>query len=153
MPNTNSTYYTNQIGSNGDTRSKTYPRAQNPRLVRVPIDLAGTESANDTHTILRMKVGQYIIPGESYVTTEDAGTTLTANIGDSTDVDRYAVGINLATEGKVEFCSTTTLPAGELTPFAITEATQDVQLEIATTGTPAAAQVTVYLAIMDELAE
>ena len=146
---TGSTYYTNQVGSNGDSKVKTYPAAQNFRLIRIRRDLDGTESANDTFDVLKLKEGQVVIPGMSYVTSDDAGTTLTMDIGDASDADRYADGINLAAAaGKVDFCSSA-IPAGEDTPHAATSATADVIATIATSGTPSAASLVFYIAVAD----
>jgi len=147
---TDATYYTNQVGSNGDSRVKTYPTAANIRMVRIRRDLAGTESALDTFNLYRLKVGQTVIPGLSYVSHDDGGTTLTLDIGDSTDGDRYANGIDIAAAAdQTSFCDGA-IPAGEDTPFAATEALQDVVVTIATSGTPSAASCVFYLAIADE---
>jgi len=150
---TDATYYTNQVGgTNGDSRVKTYPRAQNYRMVRIRRDLAGTESALDTFNLFKLSVGQTLIPGLSFVVHDDAGTTLTLDIGDSTDGDRYANGIDLAAAaGKTEF--TSIAAAGEDTPFQATSALEDVVVTIATSGTPAAASCVFYLAIIDEYSE
>jgi hypothetical protein len=136
---TDATYYTNQVGgTNGDTRVKTYPRAQNYRMVRIRRDLAGTESATDTFNLFKMKV---------------AGTTLTIDIGDGTTGDLYANGVDLAAAAGISNFCDPVIPAGEDTPTAATSATSDVVVTIATSGTPAAASVVFYLAIVDEYSE
>jgi hypothetical protein len=152
---TASTYYTNQVGgTNGDTRSKTYPRVQTPRYIRIRRDLAGSgEPANDWFNIYKLKVGQTIIPGMSYCTHDSGGTTLTLNVGDSTDPDRYASGIVLSGSTGLDWFCDSAIPAGEDTPHVATAATEDVRVTIASTGTPAAASVVFYLAVMDEYAE
>ena len=149
---TDASYYTNQVGSNGDTRLKTAPRAQDGRYIRIRRDLAGTESAADTFNLYKGKVGQSIIPGLSFITHDDAGTTLTIDIGDSSDTDRYANGADLAAAGQTNFCDPA-IPAGEDTPHAITSDTEDVIVTIATSGTPAAASVVFYLYVIDDYAE
>ena len=150
---TDATYYTNQVGgTNGDTRGKTYPRAQNYRTLRVRRDLAGTESATDTFNLYKLKVGQTLIPGLSWVSTDTGGTTLTLDIGDSADADGYANGMDISTAGKVNFCDPA-IPAYEDAPHVATAATEDVVVTIATSGTPAAASVVFYLTIIDEYAE
>ncbi len=149
---TDAAYYIAQTGSNGDSRTKTYPRVQNKRTIRVRRDLAGTESALDTFNLYKLKVGQTLIPGESWISHDDAGTTLTLDIGDSADADRYANGVDLGSAGHSSFCAPA-IPAGEDTPFAATAATEDVVVTIATSGTPAAASVVFYLTIADEYSE
>ena len=154
MAATDSTYYTNQVGAAGSTRHKTTPRAQNYRTLRIRKDLDAGEVATDTFNLFRLKVGQTLIPGLSYVTTDDAGTTLTIDIGDSVDADGYANGMDLAsaTVRKVNFCDPA-IPAYEDAPHVATAATEDVVVTIATSGTPAAASVVFYLTIIDEYAE
>lgn len=149
---TDAAYYTDQVGSNGDTRVKTYPRAQNYRTVRIRRDLAGTESASDTFNLIKLKKGQTLVPGLSHVVCTDAGTTLTIDIGDAGDADRYSNGLNLATAGFHNFCEPA-MPAGESTPYKVEEDNSDVVVTIATSGTPAAAEVVFYLSIIDEYSE
>ena len=153
MAATDATYYTKQVGgTNGDTRGKTYPRAQNYRTLRIRKDLDAGEVATDTFNLYKLKVGQTLIPGLSYVTTDSAGSTLTIDIGDDTDANGYADGMNLATAGKVNFCDPA-IPAYEDAPHVATAATEDVIVTIASSTSPTAASVVFYLTIIDEYAE
>lgn len=145
--------YTNQIGSNGDTIVKTYNRFQDIKIVPIRRDLAGTESASDTFNLYRLKVGQTLIPALSYISHDDAGTTLTLDIGDAGDADRYSNGVDLAAAAGVSNFCDPAIPAGEDSKYAVEEANQDVVVTIATSGTPAAASVVFYLAISDEYEE
>ena len=151
---TDATYYTNQIGGAlGDTRVKTYPRAQAYREYRIRRDLLGTESAADTFRIFKLKVGQTLVPGKCHITNDDGGTTLTMDVGDSTTADRYANGMDLgAGAGQINFCDPA-IPVGEDTPFQATSALSDVLVTIATSGTPSAASVVFYLTVIDEYSE
>ncbi len=153
MAATDATYYTNQVGgTNGDTRGKTYPRAQNYRTLRIRKDLDAGEVATDTFNLYKLKVGQTLIPGLSYVTTDSAGSTLTIDIGDDTDANGYADGMDLATAGKVNFCDPA-IPAYEDAPHVATATTEDVIVTIASSASPTAASVVFYLTIIDEYAE
>lgn len=151
---TDSQYYTDQVGgSNGDTRVKTYPRAQDLRIVRIRRDLTGTESASDTFNLFKMKKGQVLVPGASWITHDDAGTTLTIDIGDAGDADRYADGADLASAAGLTQFVDSAIPDGEDNPYEVEEDNVDVVVTIATSGTPAAASVVFYLAILDQYQE
>ena len=139
---TDSTFYTNQLGDQttnpGGSTVKTYPKAGSstvlPPIVR---DLAGTESAADTFFLARLCT----------VTHDDAGTTLTLDIGDSVDPDRYGDGIDLAAAAGTERFTDAAIPDSMLNPYDIVEATQDVIVTIKTSGTPNAADVIFNLVI------
>jgi len=152
MAATDATYYTNQVGTAGATRHSSIPRAQNYRTIRIRKDLDAGEVATDTFNLYKLKVGQTLIPGLSYVTTDSAGSTLTIDIGDDTDPNGYADGMNLATAGKVNFCDPA-IPAYEDAPHVATAATEDVIVTIASSTSPTAASVVFYLTIIDEYAE
>jgi hypothetical protein len=82
--------------------------------------LLGTEAANDTIQLFDLPAGSVIIPALCWVTCADPGTTLTLDIGDAADPDRYADGIVLSAGGNVNFASTLPVPAGITTPFCPT---------------------------------
>lgn len=145
---TDATFYTNQVGSSGDSVVNTYPKAgtltELPPIVR---NLAGTESAADTFYIARLLPGQRLRPDLCTVTHDDAGTTLTIDIGDSADPDRYGDGVDLAAAAGTERFTDAAIPDAIPNPHTITEATRDILVTIATSGTPAAADVVFNLVI------
>lgn len=97
-----------------------------PLHQRVSYTLLGTEVANDTIQLFDLPAGAVIVPQDSDVTCLDPGTTLTLDIGDAADTDRYADGIVMSAGGIVNFCATagTTIPAAVVTPFAPTVTTR-----------------------------
>ena len=145
---TDSQFYTDQTGTAGDTVVKTYPKAgtitELPPIVR---DLDATEAAADTFYIARLLPGQRLRPDLCTVTHDDAGTTLTIDIGDDTDPDRYGDGVNLAAAAGTERFTDAAIPDAVPNPHTITEDTQDILVTIATSGTPAAADVVFNLVV------
>jgi hypothetical protein len=129
---TDATYYTNQVGTAGESGWATAPKAQNIYYVRIPYVLAGTEAAADTLNLFRACKGWKLIPELSKIIHDDCGTTLTIDIGDATDPDRYADGVDLAADDSPsEFC-TPAIPDAVPNPFAITDALKDIVVTIAT---------------------
>jgi len=145
---TAATYYTNQIGSNGDTRLKTSPSAQHYRVYRIRRDFDASELTTDTFKLFKLKVGQVVLPGQSWITHDSVAATSDIDIGDTTDVNRYADGLDLSAAGQTNFCDPA-IPAGEDTPFAATAALSDVIVTVNTATTPAAGSVVFYLAVAD----
>ena len=89
--------------------------------------LLGTEAANDTLQLLDLPIGCELVPQLSTVICADPGTTLTLDIGDSGDADRYADGIVLSAGGIVNFASAT-VPAAVATPYLVSTLTRVVAL-------------------------
>lgn len=114
-----------------------------PLVETISYLLATTEAANDTIQLFDLPAGCVIIPQLSSVTCADPGTTLTLDIGDATDPDRYADGIVLSAGGNVNFASGT-LPAAVVTPYLPT-ATSRVIATVASANTLSA--VTLYFSI------
>lgn len=78
-----------------------------------------TWTANDTIQLCDLPVGAVVIPQLSHLNSNALGTTLTFNVGDAGDVDRYAAGISKSAGGQVGFGSTTTQPAAAIAPYRI----------------------------------
>lgn len=73
-------------------------------------------AAADTIEITDIPAEGVVVPQLSHVTcSADPGTTLTMDIGDAADTDRYADGINLGSGGQVAFTSGT-MPAAATVP-------------------------------------
>lgn len=86
--------------------------------------LAGTEAAADIIKLFDLPPGGEIVPELSLVTcSADPGTTLTLNVGDIADVDRYAAGIVLSAGGQVAFTNTA-IPAAVGTKYGPTAETE-----------------------------
>lgn len=88
------------------------------------VTLTGATAANDILEIIpeqQVPVGAVVVPQLSSVQcSADPGTTLTLDVGDAGNTDRYADGIVLSSGGLVNFCSTG-VPEAAVTPYRITE--------------------------------
>jgi len=81
--------------------------------------LAGSEAANDVLYLAKLPSGAMVIPSLSSVYCPDPGTTLTLDVGDEADADRYADAIVLSAGGSVKFDSV--LPVAAITaPYRLT---------------------------------
>lgn len=109
-----------------------------PLIETVSYTLTGSEAANDTIQLMDLPVGAVVIPDLCSVTSADPGTTLTLDIGDAADVDRYADDIVLNAGGRVGFNSTLPVPAGITTPY-LTVATSRVFATVKTAAALTAA--------------
>jgi hypothetical protein len=111
MATFNTTIYSAQIGTAGASANaaSTFPFAKNAfgklRIVQIPYALAGTEAANDFINLTLLKPGDRVLAGYSKIICEDPGTTLTMQIGDASNADRYAGTLVLSSGGSVEFSS------------------------------------------------
>jgi len=88
------------------------------------VTVPSTLAANDILEIIPpalIPVGAVLVPQLCSVTSADPGTTLTLDIGDAANPDRYADGIVLSAGGIVGFCSALPVPAGVAAPFRLTE--------------------------------
>lgn len=111
-------------------------------LATVSYTLLGTEAANDTIQLFDLPAGAEIVPQLSHATCADPGTTLTLDIGDAGNTDRYADGIVLNSGGQVAFCSAT-LPEAVVTPYLASENLR-VYATVATANTLTANVVIVF---------
>jgi len=97
------------------------------RFYNVEVALTSGVSANDTFQLFDLPPGYVIVPELSKITASgDPGTTLTIDVGDSGDADRYCDGANLgalSAAGVVEFLAPA-IPAAVLTPYRPTETTR-----------------------------
>ena len=93
------------------------------RYAIATLTLSSSMAANDTFDVCPdLPAGARILPQLSkFVCHADPGTTLTIDIGDSTDADRYCDGAVLSSGGIVEFC-TSAIPAAVSTPVKLTSA-------------------------------
>lgn len=112
------------------------------------VPLTTDNAALDVIELLELPLGAMPIPELSYAQVTDDATSgaLTANFGDAVDPDRYAVGINLASVGRVEFMSGT-LPDAFTNRHKVTAETKLVTMTLATfTATIEAGALRVVLA-------
>lgn len=95
------------------------------------------QAANDTINLAILPAGCRVIPELSYIRRDDAAAaTLTIDVGDAGDTDRYSDGFNAAAAGSQNF-TTPAVPDGAINPYTTTADTVIVA-KIATIGTPAA---------------
>jgi len=84
------------------------------------VTLPAGVAANDTFQLIDLPPGAVIVPELcSIAASGDPGTTLTIDVGDSADVDRYCDGANLgglSAAGIVAFTAPA-LPAAVMTPY------------------------------------
>jgi len=68
------------------------------QFARIEVPLTTDNAANDVITLIELPEGAIVIPELSKVLVSDdfSSGAVTVDIGDETDVDRYADGINLA---------------------------------------------------------
>lgn len=93
-------------------------------LATASVTLTSATAAADIIQIVPpelIPVGAVVVPQLCSVTSADPGTTLTLDIGDAADADRYADGIVLSAGGQVGFCSALPNPASVAAPFRLTE--------------------------------
>jgi hypothetical protein len=67
----------------------------------------GNTAATDILRIVKLPKGAIVVPGASFVDTEDCGTDITLTVGDeiTPDVDKYSTALSLATAGRIAFVS------------------------------------------------
>lgn len=96
-----------------------------------------TQAANDTINLAIVPAGCVVIPLKSFIIRDGAAAaTLTIDVGDSGDADRYADGFDAAAAG-IGIFTTPAVPDGAINPYTLTADTVIVA-KIATIGTPAA---------------
>jgi hypothetical protein len=110
------------------------------RFYNVEVLTTTGTAANDTFQLFDLPPGCVIVPELSKITASgDPGTTLTIDVGDSGDPDRYCDGANLgalSAAGVVEFLAPA-IPAAVLTAYRPTETTR-IYATAATAGTVSA---------------
>ena len=93
----------------------------------------GSEATNDTFGLCYLPKGAVVARGLSSVTSIDPGTTLTLDIGTSSNTDLYADGIVLSAGGTISFGST--LPLVADVPFVATTDNTPIVVTLASAGT------------------
>ena len=143
---TDSQFYTDQVGTAGDTVVASYPKAgTTTELPPIPRNFAGSETAADVFNLARLLPGQRLRPDLCTVTHADIGST-TINIGDSVDPDRYGDGVDLGSAVGTERFTDPAVPSAMTSPFTITEDTQDIIVQVAG-GTASSGAVVFHLVI------
>jgi hypothetical protein len=107
------------------------------------VTLPAGVTANDTFQLIDLPPGAVIVPELCRILASgDPGTTLTIDVGDSADIDRYCDGANLgalSAAGVVMFTDPA-MPAAALTPYRSSDVSR-VYATAATAGTVTAATV------------
>ncbi len=123
---TDTTLYTNQVAGAADaserpTRNRINATGGTLKCLLASYTTTGSEAANDTFNLCRLPKGAIVSRGNSFVSCVDPGTTLTLDIGTSSNADVYADGIVLSSGGTVGFGDTVAGTAGDLAPAATTD--------------------------------
>ncbi len=120
------------------------------QFLSVKVPITTDNAALDVIELFELPENAVVFPELSFVLVTDDATSgaLTLDIGDATDPDRYADGINAATAGKIEFTSvaSTTVPSALHTKYKTTGTTNLVTLTLATfTATIEAGEIIVVI--------
>jgi hypothetical protein len=123
------------------------------KIAAIDIALTAEDVAGTVINAFQLPPGAIVLPALSCIVVDDAfgATALTVDIGDLTDPDRYADGVDVLALGKKEFVHGTVVPDAVLNPLKVAATgdstdTSVVRFKIATSTTPAAGHCTVYLA-------
>lgn len=112
--------------------------------------LVGTEAANDTITLGYLPTGACILPQLSYLTRRsDPGTTLTLDVGYTTDADYFADGVVCDAAGTSVF-TTPAVPGQVSAPVTFTAPTAIIVTVAAATSPTANAVLEFLVAFIDE---
>lgn len=87
---------------NGDNRVDGRLLAGKVRQCNATITVAGTEVTNDVIEVVTLPTGALINLAESYIVTEDLGTTFTVGV-DTSGGGALAASLDLSSAGKVDF--------------------------------------------------
>jgi len=93
-------------------------------IATASVTIPDTLAVNDILEIIPpelIPVGAVVVPQLCSCTSPDPGTTLTIDVGDAVDPDRYADGIVLSNGLQVGFCSALPIPDAVANPFRLTE--------------------------------
>lgn len=125
---TDTTLYTNQVAGAADaserpTRNPANATGGTLKCLLASYTTTGLEAANDTFNLCRLPKGAIVSRASSAVSCVDPGTTLTLDIGTSSNADVYADGIVLSSGGTIAFGSAVAGTAGDLAPSATTDNT------------------------------
>lgn len=113
-------------------------------LITVPASIANAE----TIAVRELEVGTTIIPSLSSIVSDGAATGVSVILGDVTDPNRYVLTEDISAAGRTEFIHSAALPAGESTPYKVTETDKVLLLTTAGFTTwPAGSELTLNLAI------
>jgi hypothetical protein len=100
MATWNTPLYTSQIPAAGASEAVNYPLAKiargKLRIVRAVYTLVNTEAANDLIQLTMLQPGDRVLPEYSKIVSENPGTTLTLQIGDSVTANRYSGTLTLS---------------------------------------------------------
>lgn len=142
---TDTTLYTSQNAAISDaserpTRNPTNATGGTLKSLIASYTTTGSEAANDTFNLCILPKGAVVSRGLSTVSCVDPGTTLTLDIGTSSNADVYADGIVLSSGGTIAFGSAVAGTAADLAPSATTDDTP-VIVTIASANTVTASTV------------
>jgi hypothetical protein len=123
---TDTSLYTAQAAAflDGSERpSRTQNVGGTVKILRAQYTTTGSEAANDTFNLCYLPKGASVLRSLSAVSCVDPGTTLTLDIGTSSNADVYADGIVLSSGGTIGFGSAVAGTAADLAPATTTDNT------------------------------
>lgn len=147
---TDTSLYTAQVSGAADaserpTRTPANLNGGTLKCLMATYTTTGSEAGNDTFNLCRLPKGAVVSRGNSFVSCVDPGTTLTLDIGTSSNADVYADGIVLSSGGTIGFGSAVAGTAGDLAP-AVTTDNQTVIVTVASAST-VTADVVLYFTV------
>ncbi|MEI6278304.1 MAG: hypothetical protein WCQ16_02830 [Verrucomicrobiae bacterium] len=106
-----------------------------------------TTAAADVLRLCKLPAGAIVIPGLSFISTEDCGMDISLKIGDddaTPDDDRYSTAVSLATAGRIAFAS----GVAGANPFALVQESwiQAVVVDAGSISVTAGQDLTVWIA-------
>ena len=108
MANIDSATYTGQAAEELGSRALGTEVYGQVRFLKATFTTDASTAADDVVRIGILPKGAVVIPGLSFIDTEDCGTDISITIGDTdptADADRYSTAISLATAGVIRFAS------------------------------------------------
>ena len=141
MASLKTTLYNAQTNASGGSAASNYPAARQVegklRLARIPYALTGSEASSDTLSLVKLRIGDVVVPQLCSLYCEDPGTTLTLTVGDAGSANRYSTTITASAGGFFPFSSTP--GAAALTEYAIASGNEDIVATLASVSSPTAA--------------
>lgn len=83
------------------------------KIARATVTLEATETASDLLYLVKLPEGVRVLPHLCNIVCDDPGTTLTGNLGDLADADRYGSAIALGAGGSFALDELLTAPKAD----------------------------------------
>lgn len=131
MATYNSSLYTQQIGTGGQSLNVNLPQYRDgggkPRVIVVSYTALGSEVTGETVALCQLPLNAKVLASKGNIqATATVGTGVTVRVGDSSAANRYAGTIDISAGGP--FLFTATVGTDTVTPTAITTAATQIVL-------------------------